>query len=183
LIAELVGRDGSVTTVDIDPEVCDRARTRLDAAGYGRVRVLRADAEHGVSDRAPFDRTIVTVGAWDIPPAWIDQLTDAGRIVVPLRFAGITRLVGFDRSSSGGLVSHSYRLVSFVPMQGEGSFNDTVVPITEDVVVIRSLEQIGHFFHGLELLEPALVPLNRWRPDPATSTADVDEFCAVGRKP
>jgi O-methyltransferase involved in polyketide biosynthesis len=51
-------------------------------------------------------------------------------------------------------------------------------------MVVRSLEQIGRFFHGLELLEPGVVSLNRWRPDPiVTTTGDVDEFCAVGRKP
>ena len=60
--------------MDIDPEVTARTRACLDAAGYGRVRVVLADAEHGVPDGAPYDRIIVTAGAWDIPPAWISQL-------------------------------------------------------------------------------------------------------------
>ena len=34
LMAELVGSEGSVTTVDIDSEVTDRASSLLDAAGY-----------------------------------------------------------------------------------------------------------------------------------------------------
>ncbi|MFF2205634.1 class I SAM-dependent methyltransferase [Streptomyces sp. NPDC058145] len=46
LIAELVGRTGQVTTVDIDPDVTDRATRFLCATGYDRVRVLTADAEH-----------------------------------------------------------------------------------------------------------------------------------------
>src|SRR5690606_28526389 len=45
VLAELVGPGGSVTTLDIDPEVADRARARLAAAGYRRVRVLCADGE------------------------------------------------------------------------------------------------------------------------------------------
>jgi protein-L-isoaspartate(D-aspartate) O-methyltransferase len=134
LIAELVGPTGSVTTVDIDPDIVARARTCLRAAGYEQVQVVQADAEYGVADHAPYDRIIVTVGAWDIPPAWIDQLSADGRIVVPLRFAGLTRCVAFDRAGQG-LVSYSYRLGGFVPMQGDGTFTETLVPINGDAVL------------------------------------------------
>jgi protein-L-isoaspartate(D-aspartate) O-methyltransferase len=94
LIADLVGEGGQVTTVDIDPEVVDRARSCLAAAGYRQVKVVLADAESGVPDRAPYDRIIVTAGAWDIPPAWCEQLAEGGRIVVPLRMRGLTRSIG-----------------------------------------------------------------------------------------
>lgn len=36
-------------------------------------------------DHAPYDRIVVTVGAWDIPPAWVDQLAQGGTLTVPLR--------------------------------------------------------------------------------------------------
>ncbi|WJK33094.1 methyltransferase, FxLD system [Solwaraspora sp. WMMA2065] len=134
LIAELVGPKGSVTSVDIDAEIVARARRCLRSAGYGRVRVVRADAEHGVPEHAPYDRIIVTVGAWDIPPAWIHQLSGRGRIVVPLRFAGLSRCVAFDRVGTR-LVSRSYCLGGFVPMQGQGTFTDTVVPVTGDAAL------------------------------------------------
>ncbi|WP_103944508.1 class I SAM-dependent methyltransferase [Thermomonospora echinospora] len=85
LIAELVGPDGRVTTVDIDEWVTDRASRLLDAAGYSsRVEVVLADAEAGMPDGAPYDRILVTVGSWDIPPAWTEQLADDGLLVVPL---------------------------------------------------------------------------------------------------
>lgn len=84
LMAELVGPEGSVTTVDIDPDIVARARVCLDTAGYDRVRLLEVDAEHGVPEYAPFDRIIVTAGAWDIPPVLLDQLAADGMIVVPL---------------------------------------------------------------------------------------------------
>lgn len=134
LIAELVGPEGSVTSVDIDAEIVGRARACLHAAGYDRVRVVEADAEYGVPGHAPYDRIIVTVGAWDLPPAWIDQLSEHGRIVVPLRFAGLSRCAAFDRVGSG-LVSHSYCLGGFVPMQGEGKFTETLVPINGEATL------------------------------------------------
>ncbi|GIG67799.1 methyltransferase, FxLD system [Phytomonospora endophytica] len=134
LLAELVGPDGHVTTVDIDPDITDRARSCLNAAGYERVDVVTADAEHGVASNAPYDRIIVTVGAWDIPPAWLDQLTADGRIVVPLRFAGLTRSIAFDRTSEG-LASVNYYLSGFVAIQGAGEFNETLVSVTDDAVL------------------------------------------------
>lgn len=135
LLAELVGPTGRVTSVDIDADIIDRAHASLEAAGYPGVQLLRADAEYGVPDKAPFDLILVTVGAWDIPPAWIEQLAPAGRIVVPLRFAGITRLVAFDRTPRG-LVSKSYRLGGFVAMQGDGAHTETRIPIDGETVFV-----------------------------------------------
>ncbi|OZV73087.1 methyltransferase, FxLD system [Micromonospora echinospora] len=134
LIAELVGPQGAVTSVDIDPEIVARARACLQTAGYDRVRVVQADAEYGVPEQAPYDRIIVTVGAWDIPPAWIAQLSEHGRIVVPLRFAGLSRCVAFDLAE-GRLVSHSYCLGGFVPMQGAGTYSETLVPINGEATL------------------------------------------------
>ncbi|MDT3396326.1 methyltransferase, FxLD system [Streptomyces sp. B1866] len=119
LIAELVGEGGQVTTIDIDRDVIDRARRLLSETGYERVTALVADGEEGEPGRAPYDRIIVTVGAWDIPPAWTNQLAEGGRIVVPLRVRGLTRSVAFERRG-GRLVSREYELCGFVPMQGAG---------------------------------------------------------------
>ncbi|MDI1461073.1 methyltransferase, FxLD system [Catellatospora sp. KI3] len=134
LIAEMVGPTGAVTTVDIDADVIDRARAGLQRAGYEQVYVVHADAEHGVAQHAPYDRIIVTVGTWDIPPAWLDQLTPDGRIVVPLRFAGITRLIAFDRTLQHPMLTASnYRLGSFVSMQGDGAATEQLIAVTPDV--------------------------------------------------
>ncbi|MFD9701355.1 methyltransferase, FxLD system [Lentzea sp. NPDC059081] len=122
LLAEVVGPDGRVVSVDIDPEVTDRARELLDATGYGsRVTVVQADAENplpGVHE--PFDAILVTVGAWDLAPAWLAHLAEGGRIVVPLRMNGITRVIALRREGDH-LVSTSAEVAGFVPMQGEGA--------------------------------------------------------------
>lgn len=78
LLRELAGPDGSVTTIDIDQEVVDRARACLAAAGYRDVRTLCVDGKFGAAEYGPFDRIIVTVGTWDIPPAWVEQLAGGG---------------------------------------------------------------------------------------------------------
>ncbi len=133
LIAELVGETGEVTTVDIDPDVVERARDCLAVAGYDRVNVVLADAGGGVPEFAPYDRVIVTVGAWDIPPAWSDQLAEGGRMVVPLRMRGLTRSVAFERDG-GHLVSRAYHLCGFVEMQGAGAHAERLVALEGDKV-------------------------------------------------
>lgn len=44
---------------------------------------------------APFDRIIVTAGAWDLVPARWQQLAVGGRLMVPLRLhgSGLTRSI------------------------------------------------------------------------------------------
>jgi len=127
LLAEVVGPDGRVVSVDIDPEVTDRARELLDATGYGsRVTVVQADAENPLSGwDEPFDAILVTVGAWDLAPAWLKHLSADGRIVVPLRMNGITRAIGFRREGDH-LVSTSAEVAGFVPMQGDGAYDERV---------------------------------------------------------
>ncbi|MEV5544086.1 methyltransferase, FxLD system [Saccharopolyspora shandongensis] len=130
--AELVGPTGEVTTVDVDPDIVDRATRFLTAAGKPQVAVVLADAEHGVPDHAPYDRVIVTVGAWDIPPAWTDQLVEGGRLVVPLRLRGLTRSVALDRAD-GHWASVEHQMCGFVPIQGAGAHHECTVALHDDI--------------------------------------------------
>jgi protein-L-isoaspartate(D-aspartate) O-methyltransferase len=136
LLAELAGPAGEVTTADIDPEVARRASAYLTEAGYGRVNVLVGDAENGVDDHAPYDRIIVTAGAWDIPPAWFAQLAPGGRLVVPLRMRGLTRSVAFEQVD-GHLASLNHQMCGFVPMQGAGAQHEHLVHLYDEEVALR----------------------------------------------
>ena len=136
LMAELAGPDGEVTTVDIDPDVTARARRCLDAAGYGRVRVVLADAEAGVPEHAPYDRIVVTVGMWDVPARLSEQLAESGRLVVPLRLRGLRRSVCLTREGAG-LVSVGHIMAGFVDVQGVGARPERLVPLHAEDVALR----------------------------------------------
>ena len=84
----------------------NRIRSVAAAAGYGAVKVVCGDGAAGVPDYAPYDRIIVTTGAWDLPPEWWAQLCPGGRIVLPLSIRGIQLSVGLD-SAGDHLVSRS----------------------------------------------------------------------------
>lgn len=139
LLRELVGPDGSVTSVDIDPSVVSRARECLDQAGYGDVRTLCADGEYGAPGYGPFDKIIVAVEAWDIPPAWTAQLAPDGRLVVPLLTRGVPRSWALD-NQNGHLVSRSNLPALFVRMQGAGEHHRWSMPMDEPGVSLWSDE-------------------------------------------
>jgi O-methyltransferase involved in polyketide biosynthesis len=52
-------------------------------------------------------------------------------------------------------------------------------------MTLRTHQQIARFFDGLDLIEPGLIPVNRWRPTRAgiQDPRDVPNFCAIARKP
>lgn len=132
-LAEIVGPDGLVVTLDIDTEVATRAARFLTNAGYERVVVLTGDGADGAPNHAPFDRIVVTVEAADIPPAWWDQLTDDGIIVAPLRIGGMTRTVALTRAADDRdrLFSDDLQLCGFVPMQGAGTNTQGMVVLND----------------------------------------------------
>jgi S-adenosyl methyltransferase len=49
---------------------------------------------------------------------------------------------------------------------------------------LRSPEQFARFFEGLDLVEPGVVPVPHWRPDPNSpgQPAEIYSYCGVGRK-
>jgi protein-L-isoaspartate(D-aspartate) O-methyltransferase len=140
LLAELVGPTGEVTTVDIDPEVAGQARLALETTGYGCVHVVTGDGARGEPDHAPYDRIIVTVGPWDLPPAWFDQLTPGGRLVVPLHWCGQARSVAFVHQD-GVLRALDSQLCGFIPMIGDGQDGERTGPIAEGVALYWDRDQ------------------------------------------
>ena len=130
LLGWLVGPNGQVTTVDIDDDLVAGARAHLTTAGSGNVQVVQADGGEGYAPAAPYDRIVLTVGAWDITPAWLEQLRPGGRLVLPLRVGnGAQRAVAFVRAPPGReprLVSQSARDCGFMVLRGAFSGPEVV---------------------------------------------------------
>jgi len=119
LIAHLVGREGRVVTVDIDPELVEQARAHLAAAGIEGVEVTLADGAGGWPPAAPYDRLIVTAGADDLAPAWAEQLADGGRLVLPLTLAGPGQLCAAFVRRERWLTASELCQCGFLPLRGE----------------------------------------------------------------
>jgi protein-L-isoaspartate(D-aspartate) O-methyltransferase len=136
MLAELVGDSGQVTTVDIDSDVTERAARVLAETGYSRVKVILADAEEGVPSPNGYDRIMVTFGAYDVPPAWTSQLAENGRLLVPLQLRGLSRTIAFEKADDH-LVSYTSKLFGFVPVQGAGAHEATLIVMRDGEVTFR----------------------------------------------
>jgi protein-L-isoaspartate(D-aspartate) O-methyltransferase len=128
LIAQIVGRGGQVVTVDVDEDVASSARQQLAAAGFDRVDVRCADGGFGCPDAAPYDRIILTASAWDIAPAWFEQLSLAGRLVLPLSLRQVQQSVAFERHQDH-LESVAVADCGFMPLRGAFAGPQRVVPL------------------------------------------------------
>jgi protein-L-isoaspartate(D-aspartate) O-methyltransferase len=122
LLAQLAGRSGAVTTIEYDEVVAGCAREALDRADC-EVTLIIGDGMCGWAAGAPYDRIIVTAGAWDVAAAWRDQLADGGLLLVPLRMAGLTRAVALRRDGQV-LRSESLAPCGFIPLRGGGAVGE-----------------------------------------------------------
>jgi protein-L-isoaspartate(D-aspartate) O-methyltransferase len=105
-------------TVELIPALADRAAHTLADIGVTNVFVHTGDGSQGWPESAPYDAIIVTAAAPHVPKNLLDQLTDRGRMILP---------VGDGRSQSlqmwrcdGDSFSHEVLLpVVFVPLRGK----------------------------------------------------------------
>ncbi len=110
LLAHRLGGQ-NVTSIEIDAAVAALARKALADADYGALTVVTGDGAAGYPPRAPYDRVIATVGACDVPTAWVAQTKPGGRIVLPwateYHNGGLVTLtVGGGGTASGGIVGN-----------------------------------------------------------------------------
>jgi protein-L-isoaspartate(D-aspartate) O-methyltransferase len=105
LLAHRLG-DGQVTSVELEPEITESARTHLAAAGY-RPTVVTGDGARGCAERAPFDRIIATCTLSSVPTAWPAQCRPGALILAPLATGLIALRVGGGGSGEyGGSGTH-----------------------------------------------------------------------------
>lgn len=77
ILSELVGEEGEVTSVEIDPGVAALARERLSGTGVA-VRAAAAPPTGGT-----YDAVIATCAVTSIPHPWVAALREAGTLVLP----------------------------------------------------------------------------------------------------
>ena len=80
--AVLSGLSHSVHTIERIPQLARQAERCLE--NYTNVSVHLGDGTSGLPTESPFDAIIVAAGAEALPRAYIDQLADGGRIVIPI---------------------------------------------------------------------------------------------------
>lgn len=89
-------------------------KRRLAAMGY-RANLYHGDGYKGLPVDAPFQKVIVTCGAPEVPEALVDQLGQAGILVIPVGGEAGQRMYTLARTGDE-LISKEHGAFSFVPM-------------------------------------------------------------------
>jgi protein-L-isoaspartate(D-aspartate) O-methyltransferase len=118
LLAEIVGDQRLVITVDVLEDVVEQTRRLLAAAGYPHIAVLLRDGFEGVPEQAPFDRIVATVGCSDLSPRWAEQLAGDGVMLVPLAHAGGGHPLVLVRQDGPALRGRMVLRTGFIPVRG-----------------------------------------------------------------
>jgi protein-L-isoaspartate(D-aspartate) O-methyltransferase len=114
-----------VFTIERVPSLFVAAQDILSKLGYTNVTAIHGDGTHGLPDRAPFDRIIVAAAAPDIPSALFHQLTDSGRMIIPVGSPDMQELL-LVRKQNGERLITKLEGVRFVPLIGTHGFKPAV---------------------------------------------------------
>ena len=106
-----------VYTIEIIPELAERAQKTLAEMGYTNVHVRAGNGYLGWPEHAPFDAIVVTAAPDEIPQALVEQLAVGGKMVVPVG-AGDQDMMIITKTKDG-VIQKKTIPVRFVPMTGK----------------------------------------------------------------
>jgi protein-L-isoaspartate(D-aspartate) O-methyltransferase len=118
VLAEL--GDVDVYTIEIVPELAVGAAVRLQDLGYTNIHTKQSDGYYGWEEFAPYDAIIVTAAPDHLPAPLVEQLSQDGRIVIPIGPPGWVQTLWKFVQEDGELKGYNLGGVSFVPFTGPG---------------------------------------------------------------
>jgi O-methyltransferase involved in polyketide biosynthesis len=177
-IAQQVAPESRIVYVDNDPVVLLHAETLLVSTPEGATDYIDADMRdpRQILDAAgktlDFSRPVAVIflGVLGHVPDDDEALSIVGRIMDAVPSGSYLVL------ADGTNVVHGER--------GEAA-QDEYNESGAEPYTLRTPEQLARFFDGLDMVEPGLVSVTRWRPEPSAFGVpdELDQFGGVGRKP
>jgi hypothetical protein len=172
-VAQRVAPESRIVYVDNDPLVLAHARALLTSEPEGATEYLDADL------RDPASILDAAAKLLDFTqPIALMLMGIMGHFTDEEAYPIVSRLLA-------GLPSGSY-FALYDGANTNEAFNEAQRGYNESGAVpyyLRSPEQFARFFEGLELVEPGVVPVPHWRPDPDAAPVEIYSYCGVGRKP
>ncbi|MGK5551574.1 SAM-dependent methyltransferase [Actinomadura kijaniata] len=176
-VAQRVAPESRIVYVDNDPLVLTHARALLTSTPQGATDYVDADLRDTDGILAEAGRTL------DLSrPVGLMLLNILGHVPDHGEAREIVRRLLAE------LPAGSYLAVADGTNVVTGERFETAIKLWNEASTtpyfLRTPDQIAAYFEGLEMLEPGVVPVSRWRPEPSPfeDPPEVDEFCAVGRK-
>jgi hypothetical protein len=179
-VAQQAAPDARIVYVDNDPLVLAHANTLLESTAEGATAYIDGDLR---SPRSILLRAAATLD-FNQP--------------VAIMLIGILHMIGDDDDPSG-IVAHlldavpsgSYLVITHMAtdinadkMAQVANTPDRVEQPLPFAVALRPHAEVSRFLDGLDLVEPGVVPVDRWQPEPGTDGNPVTPiYGAMGRKP
>ncbi len=177
-VAQRAAPESRIVYADNDPLVLVHARALLTSTPEGSCDYVDGDLHDPDRILADAARTLdLTQPVALMLLGVLHHVPDTGEA-----YSVVARLVAALAPGSFLTVNHSTSAISGEAMEeAVRHWNRVGTPS----MTLRTREQIGRFFDGLDLVPPGVVSCSRWRPVPgqlAGTPAEVDEFCGVARK-
>jgi S-adenosyl methyltransferase len=176
-VAQAIAPESRVVYVDYDPVVLAHARALLASSAEGATEYVDADlrdtrriltqAAQLLDFTKPVAVTLIAI-LHAIPDA-----DDPYAIVASL----------MDAVPSGSYLALSHLAPEFFTPEALRETQESSGRMIQQQFAYRSREEVARFFAGTDLVEPGIVRVEEWRPEPGTHDAGSSPlWCAVGRK-
>jgi hypothetical protein len=178
-VAQAVAPQARIVYVDNDPIVLAHARALLTSTPDGATAYVDADVRdpekilQAAAETLDFSKPVAVMTLMIMQ--YIPDSDDPHAIVA--------RLLGAVPSGSYLVASDTARDIDAETVAtATGRLNQRMAAAQ---LTPRLKAEIVAFFDGLEMVDPGLVPLNRWRPGPDDPVLehDLPTYCGIGRKP
>jgi protein-L-isoaspartate(D-aspartate) O-methyltransferase len=107
----------NVYSIERYPTLARGAETVVSCLGMNNVRVVVGDGSHGLSEFAPYDAILVSAAAPSVPQSLVHQLSENGRMVIPVGPAHAQELQ-LIRKQDGKPIAQTLEGCRFVPLIG-----------------------------------------------------------------
>jgi protein-L-isoaspartate(D-aspartate) O-methyltransferase len=114
IFAEIVD---SVFTIEIVPELASESTERFKKLGYNNIFSRYGDGYKGWREHAPFDIIVVTAAPEKIPEPLLQQLSENGRMIIPVGDAWSLQKLILVTKKNGKLTEQYITTVRFVPFK------------------------------------------------------------------
>jgi hypothetical protein len=174
-VAQATNPYAKVVYVDNDPLVLVHARALLTSTTQGRTAYIDADLHdpdrilERAAETLDFDQPVALMLMGIL--GHVESDDEAKQIIDSLlaRLESGSYFAMYDGSDTDPEVREATRI-----------WNISANPKYH----LRTPKRIASLFDGLELVDPGVVSVTRWRPDADGADAgEISQFCAVGRKP
>jgi S-adenosyl methyltransferase len=176
-VAQAVAPESRVVYVDYDPIVLAHARALLTSHESGATEYIDADLRDtgAILDQAarlldftkPVAVTLLMI--LHVIPESDDPYSLVAKVI--------------DALPPGSYLAVSHLGAELLDQEARQGFEDVVRRQAQQQYIGRNREQIARFFAGMDLVDPGLVRVEEWRPDPGTGEKGRSAlWCALARK-